>query len=72
MITKERLVYNYNLTKFINKQIKNKNKIIEFGLDSRGAWEGCTGSIKFADGTRVAIGDEVHIFDNNDNEIYNW
>ena len=59
--------YDYNLTKFINKQIKNGNTIVEFGLDSRGAWEGCTGIIKFKDGTYISISDTVCYYDNNGN-----
>lgn len=62
--------YDYNLTKFVNKQIKNGNMIVEFGLDSRGAWEGCTGTIKFNNGICIAISDSVHIYDINGNEIF--
>ena len=61
--------YEYDLTKFINKQLSKGNTIKTISFNSRGAWEGCTGEIEFNDGIHIYISDEVHIFDKNDKEI---
>ena len=59
----------YTVTDFINKQLNAGHKIIFAGFSSRGAWEGCTGIIKFDDGLSISITDEVTVRDKDDNKL---
>lgn len=61
--------FDFDLTSFMQTQQKKNNRIVSCGFDSRGAWEGCTGSKLFADGTQICISDEVHVFNKDKVEV---
>ena len=61
--------YDFDLTKFIQAQQKKGNNIVFCGFDARGAWEGCTGIIRFADGIIISIADQVCVYDKDNNDI---
>ena len=57
----------YDVTDFINKQLNAGHKIVFAGFSSRGAWEDCTGLIKFDNDLCISITDEVTVRDKDDN-----